>query len=308
MTSLFTGHRVRWLAVAALGAVLAGATGCVSMDEHKRLRTAFDQSQRELAEAQSDLAKLRQKISELEAQIAEKDAALRAGLGPYDALRKERDALLQQLKKLQDQLRELAAQTPMLPKETRNALRDLAAMYPDLLEFDEALGMIRFKSDMTFDLGSTEVKARAKEALRILAGILNRPEIAKNEVRIVGHTDDVPIRNRAGTLNPNNWYLSTNRAHAVLAVLRADGVAESRGQAAGWGEQRPIAPNAPGKRGSEKNRRVEIYILPTEVPEGITISTPGPAVPRTTPRRTTTRPRPTTTAPAEGGPFPVPAG
>ncbi len=52
--------------------------------------------------------------------------------------------------------------------------------------------MVRFKSDLTFDLGSTEVKPRAKEALGKFASILNMPEIAQQEIQVVGHTDDVP--------------------------------------------------------------------------------------------------------------------
>jgi hypothetical protein len=65
---------------------------------------------------------------------------------------------------------------------------------------------------------------------------------------------------------------------------------------AGWGEERPIAPNAAGKRGNEKNRRVEIYIRGTTVPEGIVVSTPGAA-----PARNTSPARGATTAPARGG-------
>jgi flagellar motor protein MotB len=33
----------------------------------------------------------------------------------------------------------------------------------------------------------------------------------------------------------------------------------------GFSEYRPVAPNAPGKKGNPQNRRVEIYI----VPEGV---------------------------------------
>jgi flagellar motor protein MotB len=260
-----------------LGSLLMGATGCVSTAEYKSLQTNLQEAQRQIAEMQSDILGLRKHISDLEAQIAAKDELLGKLKGGDSALLKERDLLAAELaaaKKKLNELLALGAGKPILDEPINNALRDLAAMYPDLLEFDEKLGMIRFKSDMTFDLGSTDVKPRAKDALKVLAGILNRPEIAKHEIRVVGHTDDVPIKVMAGKLSPDNWYLSTNRAHAVLAVLRGDGVSEARGQAAGWGEQRPIGPNAPGHKGSEKNRRVEVYILPTETPD-VTISSPA---------------------------------
>ncbi len=142
----------------------------------------------------------------------------------------------------------------------------------------------------------------------MLAGILDHPLIVKNEVRIVGHTDDVPIRQSATmVMSPTNWYLSTNRAQAVREVLTADGVGDTRMQAAGWGETRPIAPNAPGHKGNEKNRRVEIYILPTDVPDTAMTAgedslrdgaAPRPVAPRPRPLpRTPRAPVPTTPTP-----------
>jgi flagellar motor protein MotB len=279
------------------------------MDEHKRLQTAFDQARAQLAEAENDLNAMRQKVGELEAKIAELNRLLN-NTGDLGALKRERDLLAQQLADLQKKYNDLlaAAQSaPLLPAKVNNALIDLAAKYPDLLEYDERLGMIRFKSDLTFDLGSTEVKPRAKEALAKFADILDYDEIKNQEIQVVGHTDDVPIRQtNTMKMNPNNWILSTNRAWAVSDVLHANGVAQNRITGAGWGDQRPIAPNAPGHRGNEKNRRVDIYIRPTTVPEGLTVSTPGAARPAPAPRRGAPAPRtapkaPPTTAPATPG-------
>ncbi|MGN6371305.1 MAG: OmpA family protein [Phycisphaerae bacterium] len=311
MTSASPLLRPRILAMLTVGLLLAGTTGCVSMDEHKRLQTAFDQSRAQLAEAENDLNAARARNTELEGKIAELNRLI--GLGGNDALKRERDLLAQQLADLQKKYNDLLAlnaNTPALPESVNDALRKLADQYPDLLEFDERLGMVRFKSDLTFDLGSTEVKPRAKEALAKFATILNNPEIAQQEVTVVGHTDDVPIRqSRTMQMNPTNWILSTNRAWSVAEVLRADGVSSSRVEAAGWGDQRPIAPNAPGHHGNEKNRRVDIYIRPTKVPEGITVSTPGnftPAPSRTrTPRKPVLKPVPTTAPAADTTPIPA---
>ena len=46
-------------------------------------------------------------------------------------------------------------------------------------------------------------------------------------------------------------------AEAILAAVRAI----PRGQVAGYGEYRPIVPNA-AKGGAEQNRRVEIFLVP----------------------------------------------
>ena len=295
---------LRTFCLVLLGLFLAGLTGCVSADEHKRLQTAFDEQGNQLREAENDLLKARARIDELTNQLAEANRLANLNNDGVAALRRERDLLSTQLADLNQKYQDLLKMTgtPVLPLDVNAALRELAAQYPDLMEFDERLGMIRLKSDLTFDLGSTEVRPAAKAALAQLAQIFNMQKIAKNEIQVVGHTDDVPIRGGGPTAarNPDNWTLSTNRAWSVLDIFRAYGLSEARGMAGGWGDQRPIAPNAPGKRGNEKNRRVDIYIRPTIVPDNIVVSTPGaapaPSTPRTTtPRTPTTRP---TTPPA----------
>jgi len=300
-----------------MAALLAGLAGCVSADEHKRLQSAFDESQRQLASAENDLQNAKKQIAELNAKIAELNKLLDTNSGGVGALKRERDLLQTQLAELQKKYDDLLKlnSTPVLPVGINNMLRDLAAQYPDFLEFDERLGMIRMKSDFTFDPGSTDLKPEAKRVLALLAQILNKPEIAKNEIQVVGHTDDIPIRagGPVAVRNPDNWVLSTNRAWSVLAELRTDGVNQDRGMSGGWGDQRPIAPNGPGHTGNVKNRRVDIYIRPTTVPEGIVVSTPGAAAPTTRPAtRPAARPatRPATrpaAAPATGaGGVPLP--
>jgi len=259
-------HVKQIVAAAVLGTTLFGMTGCISMDEHKRLEAAFNQAREQLARAEYDLSTKQKEIDALKAQLADKDRLLGSGLSGYDALKKERDLLAAKIAQMQKQIDDLlaASATPALPQVVINKLEDLARQYPDLLEYDKDTNRIRFKSDLTFALGSTEVSPRAKEALKLLAGILNIAEIQGNEIRIVGNTDDVPIRKSSTIIS--NWYLSTNRAHSVRQVLNEYGVGEARIQPAGWGEQRPVAQNAAGHKGNEKNRRVDIFILPTQVP------------------------------------------
>jgi chemotaxis protein MotB len=285
---------IRMVVMVCVAAFLASLAGCVSMDQYKKVELAWKESQDKLAGADHDLQEARDKMAVMAKQIDELNNLLRTGDSGVKALKDERDLLqakLNELQKKYDDLLKLSS-TPVLPVAINAALRDLAAQYPDYLEFDERTGMIRMKSDLTFDAGSTDVKPAAKQVLGLLAQILNKPEIARHEIEVVGHTDDIPIR-AGGPLaqrNPDNWTLSTNRAWSVLSVLREAGVKADRGMAAGWGEQRPVAANAAGNRGNVLNRRVEIFIRPTQVPEGITVSTPGGAV----------RPAPRTAAPTGG--------
>ena len=49
-----------------------------------------------------------------------------------------------------------------LPADLTNALQDFAAANPDIIEFDAARGVVKFKSDVTFASGSAVVNERAK--------------------------------------------------------------------------------------------------------------------------------------------------
>lgn len=254
---------------ATLTGVLLGLGGCVSEDQYQRLQTAYDQSQAQLAAAQAQLQKLRHEMSSIEAQIATDNTLLNAHKGGLTSLLKERNALearLANLKAKYNKLLALAGQAPQLPKAVSNALSRLADEYPNLLEFNKKLGLLRFKSDLLFALGSTKVRPQARKALKDFAKILDMHAIADNEIRIVGNTDNVPIRrNSATVMNPTNWYLSTNRAIAVMYVLKHFGVIDRRMQVAGWGKTHPIAANAPQHRGNPLNRRVDIFITPIKI-------------------------------------------
>lgn len=150
-----------------------------------------------------------------------------------------------------------------LPPELNMRLKEFAKT-SDMITFDESTGMLKFKSDLLFDLGSDKVAAGAMDALKQLAAIMKTPEAAAFDMVIVGHTDDVPIK-KSSTLqaHPTNWHLSVHRAISVLNVLASEGISPERMAVKGYGEYRPVEPNKPNKGGNPANRRVEIYIVPS---------------------------------------------
>lgn len=96
----------------------------------------------------------------------------------------------------------------------------------------------------------------------ILGEVASAVRDLPNRVSVEGHTDDVPIHNARFR---SNWELSTARATEVLRHLVDHlGIPASRVQAAGYGEQQPLASNATAE-GRAQNRRVELAIL-SEVP------------------------------------------
>lgn len=93
-----------------------------------------------------------------------------------------------------------------------------------------------------------------------LIAIGNAIAAAPYNVRIEGHTDDVPIHD---SLYPSNWELSTARATVLTRLfIETDHINPVRLSAAGYAEYHPVASNLT-EEGRGKNRRVDIIVLPT---------------------------------------------
>lgn len=106
-----------------------------------------------------------------------------------------------------------------------------------------------------FDSGSDELKPEGRELLDSLA---EQMLASGNQIRVEGHTDNVPIQT---TRFPSNWELSTARATTIVSYLvRRFGFKPDQLSAAGYGEFRPIATNDT-LEGRARNRRVDLVIL-----------------------------------------------
>ncbi len=79
------------------------------------------------------------------------------------------------------------------------------------------------------------------------------------DVRIEGHTDNVPIHN---SIYKSNWELSTSRATQLAQLfIEKSHVVPSHLSAAGYAEYHPVADNSTAE-GRNRNRRVDIIVLP----------------------------------------------
>lgn len=259
-----------------VGLVSLGSAGCVSQREHDKLQDLYRRSQGQIEDLKAQLDEANARIAALQAAAgADADA-----LAQLAAARAERDRLAAALAEAERKLRE-AGRGVALPPDLDAALMRLAAENPDLMTYDPALGMVKFRSDLTFALGSTQVRPQAQAALQKLATIVNSPAAAGYETRIVGHTDNVPVTNPANKQKfEDNWGLSAFRAIAVMRVLSQAGVPQSRMSVMGYGEHHPVVPN-PARGGAEANRRVEIYLVASKysAPSGEAAAAPAPPPP-----------------------------
>jgi len=265
----------RWsLVTAALTGVLALAmmTGCVPKVEYDKAVAAAGRANDELQKSLLEVQSLRAAKKRVEEDLAARDAALAVKddlIAKLNTGNTDLDKALQDLMEKYRKALDMKGPRPMgplkilLPPKVDTALRELAGANDGLMDYLPAYGMVKLKSDPTFDKGSSVVKPDADAALKKLAEILSRPEASTFHIYAAGHTDDIPLR-RGDTIDKHgsNWGLSLHRAGAVVKVLALAGVAQERLGAAGFSKYHPVAANAPGNKGNPLNRRVEIWVVP----------------------------------------------
>ncbi len=142
--------------------------------------------------------------------------------------------------------------------------------------------VLRLSDNLLFTSASAQVRLEALPLLDVVAEVVRS---LPNEVRVEGHTDNVPVGTAA---YPTNWELSSARATAVLRYLVEEaGVEPSRMVAAGYGEFAPLASNATPE-GRALNRRADIVLVYTPQPDEAPIAPATPAIDEVVPAGTPT--------------------
>lgn len=125
--------------------------------------------------------------------------------------------------------------------------------YFDVDEDERGLVMT-LDSEHLFEPGKAEIRKGAYPILDMAGNLLAQ---ASNDVLVLGHTDNVPIRR--GRFR-SNWELSCYRALSVFDYLSLSyGISPAQMAPGGCGETRPVASNATAEDRA-KNRRVEFIL------------------------------------------------
>jgi chemotaxis protein MotB len=169
---------------------------------------------------------------------------------------------IQQLAELSDQLEQFKT-LARLKAEEADQLRRAKELLEQRLDasevsigYDERGLVARMLDAVLFDSGKAQLRKGAFAILDDVANVLQ--EVAHQPVGVEGHTDNEPIRYSGWS---SNKALSVARAEAVADYLVKRGVDRGRLTTIGYGEERPIASNET-KEGRQRNRRVEIILLP----------------------------------------------
>lgn len=121
-----------------------------------------------------------------------------------------------------------------------------------------------FESGLLFPTGSSNLSASAKSSInKFINGLI--AEDNTYNLAICGFTDNAGWRNSTPEQSrTKNLNLSQSRAQSVMNQIIGAGYPSSRiVNVKGFGEENPVADNSTAM-GREQNRRVEVYILPSD--------------------------------------------
>lgn len=171
-----------------------------------------------------------------------------------------KESLLSEREKKLEELQEIIARQDSITKRLNSILRNaLLGFSPDELSLEIKNGKVYVSmSDiLLFKSGSAAVEAKGREALKLLADVLDKN--TDIDILVEGHTDNVPIKT---AVYKDNWDLSVARATSIVRILSSDyKIAPTRLTASGKGEYFPRADNETAA-GRAKNRRTEIILSP----------------------------------------------
>ena len=143
---------------------------------------------------------------------------------------------------------------PPNPVPTPEMRRPMPDWFDPSARFDAKSGDTRIyiEGKIVFQTDKAIIRPESEAVLqKLLTFLKDRPDVTR--IRIEGHTDS-----RAS--NEHNQELSAKRALAVADWLVDRGVDHLRLVAAGYGEDKPIAPNELAD-GRSENRRTEFHVM-----------------------------------------------
>lgn len=242
--------------------------------EAEKYQSELDKANAENRSFNNEINSLKKKIAGLENDIAKLNESMKAS---KDAQSKTIAELMQKNRELLNAKGELSMEMERLAREKEEVVARLKSTYDNLvkdLQQEIKQGEIKITQikdklsvnmveKILFDSGKAEIKPKGKEVLKKVGDILKK--VTDKQIRIEGHTDNVPIGPGLQAKYPTNWELSTTRATTVARFLQDKAEIDPKLLvAAGYSEFRPIAGNDTDE-GKAQNRRIEIVLLPLDV-------------------------------------------
>jgi len=211
---------------------------CVSTQEYKDLENRSKKTEQELEALKREQGQYKLQIDDKEQEITmlKKEAEEQRALSEREkaALQATYDSLMKSLK---DEI----AQGQIAVEQVKGRLT------------------MKIAEELFFETGKADIKPQGEDVLKRIGTILKK--IPEKNIRIEGHTDNVPIGPTLRVKYPTNWELGSARATNVVRYLQENvGIDPLRLSAVSYGQYRPVASNRTAT-GKAKNRRIEIIII-----------------------------------------------
>jgi chemotaxis protein MotB len=247
------------------------------------LQSRLDSLENEKGQLNSELGNVRGQITDLEQKLASGSASAREEIAKLQKQASELEANAARTAKEREQLRQEQSQLAATLEQERLAkeeeIKRLTRTQEELsksLQDEISKGNITIQQvrdrltinmvdRVLFDSGQAQVKPAGVKVLKQVGDVLNK--ITDKQIRIEGHTDNVPISSKLQDRFKTNWELSTARATTVVRYLiDQGGVDRQYLSAVGYADTHPLASND-SEEGRSSNRRIDIVLYPKDLKE-----------------------------------------
>jgi len=216
----------------------------------------------QLEEERKRRQQLQQQIASVSDDVGRKEKALADAEQDVSQLNQQLTTTRQEQALLEVNIEELNQQrkkdTEHFANLKRRLEQELSASQVEVAQLKNQMTVIKLTDDVLFNSGSAHIKQAGQKVLSLIADSLNA--YPDRSISIEGHTDHVPTGSKSRYAS--NWELSAMRALAALSYFQQESqVDPKRLKLVGYGEYRPAYSNATAE-GRERNRRIEIIILP----------------------------------------------
>ncbi len=240
------------------------------------------------ASAQGEIAALQKRAAQLEAEAAriakEKEGLRQQQSQLASALEQERERLKAEEAAKARLEQERAAKEAEIAKLNRTQEELSKSLQDEIAKGNITIQQVRDQLTINmvdrvlFDSGQAQVKPAGIKVLKQVSDVLKN--VSDKQIRIEGHTDNVPISTKLQDKFKSNWELSTTRATTVVRYLTDHGGVDRHAlSAVGYADTKPIASND-NESGRSTNRRIEIVLYPRDLSKIAGQSQSGNSSPR----------------------------
>jgi chemotaxis protein MotB len=230
----------------------------------ERLAVELDAQGRRASQLEQSVRERETSVTELESALASQRQLLAEFLSLAEAFGADSPAELQAtLAELQRRVeateRALRAAADELERERRISLKLKRLIDAGKLRVRVRAGRIvlELPGDIHFASGRADLTPDGTQALTEVAAVLKAEQ--DRLFLVEGHTDNVPV---AVSGFRSNWHLGATRAEMSRETLVKAGLEPTRLAIATWADLLPACPEVDDKQCRQRNRRVEIVLMP----------------------------------------------